>query len=80
MTGPVRPRKQAAVLPPDLDTGDTVEFGMTVECRPKGSGTIWVKAGATVHVRVGETPERASERASVFVMEQVSTQVAELMA
>lgn len=70
-----RPEKQ----PEDLDPGDLVEFSMTVEVRPKRSGTVWIKGGGTTTVRPSETGVQTRERLTTFVMDGINTQVLEAL-
>jgi hypothetical protein len=50
-----------------MDVGDSVEVGITVEVKHPRKGSIWVKAGATGHIRPGESPKDAAGRIRAYV-------------
>ncbi len=52
----------------NLDPGDKLEIGMSMQYRPRGGGELWLKAGVTVTVRPGEEPELAFDRAYEVVV------------
>lgn len=50
-----------------LDTGDTIEYSLTLQIDSSRSGTKWVKAGVTTTVRENETANQARKRGVDFV-------------
>lgn len=54
-------------LPPALDEGDQITFGLSQELPyPKGAST-WVSASAVITVRPGESVASAKKRLAAFV-------------
>lgn len=74
-----RPRPEKIGATEALDPGDLYEFSITVEVRPKKSGTVWIKGGGTTTVRPSETGDDARRRLHGFVMEGVQAQVLEAL-
>lgn len=74
-----RPRPEKVTARDALDPGDLYEFSITVEVRPKRSGTVWIKGGGTTTVRPSETGDDARRRLHEFVMEGVNAQVLEAL-
>lgn len=64
----------------DLDPGDRVEFGATVEVKNRRGQSYWPKAGVSIAVRPGETVDQAKARAARVVHGFLDEQVAAYLA
>lgn len=66
--------REAKSTPPPavskLDPGDAVEFGTTLEIEG-GGAKVWLKGGATGHVRPDENGSMAWGRIAKFVQDQL---------
>lgn len=71
-TAPSDGRETAVTSPktPKLDPGDAVEFGTTLEIEA-GGAKVWLKGGATGHVRPDENGSMAWGRIAKFVQDQL---------
>lgn len=59
-----------------LDTGDTIEYSLTVQV--EGHTTMWVKAGVSTTVREKETAQQALKRGVNFVEDFLVKKIDEL--
>lgn len=72
--------KEAQANKPDLlDVGDAVEHSISAQVRIAPGKEVWVKMGAVVHVRPGETAAQADERATEFVTESLNDKIQALL-
>ena len=55
-----------------------LEYSLTYEYRHPQRGSFWVKFGAKIDPREGETADEAKGRLSSFVIESVNEQIAEI--
>ena len=74
-----KPRPEVIPSRDALDPGDLIEFSITVEVRPKGSGNVWIKGGGTTSVRPSENALDARRRLEDFVMEGVNASTLEAL-
>lgn len=76
MAGAVKPKQRSAAAkmaveqargldPLALSTGDSVEYGLTMEVK-QGGRAYWPKVGVHSTVRAGETGEQAMDRIVTF--------------
>ena len=63
----------------ELDEGDRIEFGATVEVKNRRNASFWPKATVTTTIRPGETVQQAKARASGVVHQWLEEQVEEFL-
>lgn len=63
----------------DLDVGDRLEYGATVEVKSKRGLSYWPKASAAITIREGETVEQAKARVSNIVDQFLADAVEDFM-
>ena len=63
-------------LPPQLDPGDAVEFGTTIEVEA-GGAKIWLRGAVTAHVRPNEDENAAWNRVTTLVQSKIDEIAAE---
>lgn len=60
-----------------LSPGDHVEFGITAEVKNRQGRSYWVKGGAVVTMREGESVGQCTSRVQTFVIDMVEEQITE---
>lgn len=76
MAPPKKIVRRTTTATPKLDPGDSVEFGTTLEIDAGGT-KVWLRGGATVHVRPDENGSMAWSRVANFVQAQLDKQTQE---
>ena len=71
-----RRRRRTLARTKALDTGDTVEYGISVRIVHKGQ-EAWLSAKATGTVREGESGARAARRVESLVEDRIARKTAE---
>lgn len=62
----------------ELQVGDIIEYGITMEVSPKRGSKAWIKMGATSSVREGESTEQARQRICTWVESKLDARLDEL--
>lgn len=62
----------------ELQVGDTIEYGITMEVSPQRGSKAWIKMGATSSVREGESTEQARQRVCGWVETKLDARLDEL--
>jgi hypothetical protein len=60
-----------------LNSGDTIEYGLTAEVKHRGS-SWWVKVGSTTTIQDDESELQAKKRLRISVHEMLEEAVAEV--
>ena len=65
---PIKKRVPAArARPEQVQAGDFIEYGITLEIQPQPGQKAWIKFGTTSQVRDGESTHEAVQRIAKFV-------------
>lgn len=71
-------KRQPAVKNEPLASGDTIEYGLTVEVSAGPGQKAWVRFGVTSAIREGEATDAAQLRITEYVNDGIDKRIEEL--
>lgn len=63
--------------PESVETGDFIDYSITLEIQPQPGQKAWIKWGVTSQVRHGETTQDAVQRVAKFVEDGLDQRIAD---